>query len=198
MHTKRPSIAPLNIYQFLYIIEELEGQKDYRLAVLCHLLFRLVKIRDCLETIKISDVYNTDGSLKQKLIYFEYSHREDVEPKERMVSIAGEHFLLSLEEYWPKIVHKPFNGPLFYLTKRSTPLKGHDVRYLLKQFIGKRDIQQCTMQSFRKGGARYAYENGSRIEILSNVLGHQSIRYTFVYIDIMPPREVEGMKPLTI
>ena len=104
----------------------------------------------------------------------------------------------ALSKYAPQVSRYPINSPLFYAARTGTTLKDSGVKKLLRAFIGKRNIKQCSPHSFRKGGARYMYESGVRIDAISNVLNHHLTRTTEIYINITPADIAESMKCLEI
>ena len=201
------STTPLSYEQFLYIVDEFEDKKDFRMAVLCHLMFRCIRISDCLRSIRICDVFEKDGRLKESFGFYEIkAKRKNSEGikkanpvKKRFIKIAGERFISALKKFWEaELKKRNYNGVLFYSSRLRLPLNDAGVKFLLREFVGRRGIVQCSPHSFRKGGARYMYLKGTPIEVICSILQHSSVRITFIYIDIIPADELEGMKPLEI
>jgi site-specific recombinase XerD len=199
--------TPLSFEQFLYVAEEFEDKKDYRMAVLCHLMFRCIRISDCLRSIRVCDIFEKDGKLKESFGFYEIkAKRKDKDGvkkanpvKKRLIKIAGEKFIFALKKFWESDLKKRnYNGVLFYSNRLRLPLNDAGVKFLLREFVGRRGIEQCSPHSFRKGGARYMYLKGTPIEVICSILQHSSVRITFIYIDIIPADELEGMKPLEI
>ncbi len=85
---------------------------------------------------------------------------------------------------------------LFYGQKTGSPLQDKGVKFLLSQFVGRRQIEQCSPHSFRKYGAKYMHSNGVDIEIISQILNHQSVRETRTYLDIKPQEVEKAMEIL--
>jgi len=201
------STTPLSYEQFIYIVDEFEDKKDFRMAVLCHLMFRCIRISDCLRTITISDIFEKDGRLKESFGFYEIKAKrknsEGVKKanplKKRFIKISGERFISVLQKFWESDLKKRnYNGNLFYSLLLNKPLNDRGVKKLLAQFVGRRGIVQCSPHSFRKCGARYMYLKGTPIEVICSILQHSSVRITFIYIDIIPADELEGMKPLEV
>jgi site-specific recombinase XerD len=201
------STTPLSYEQFLYIADEFEDKGDFRMAVLCHLMFRCIRISDCLRSIKICDIFEKDGRLKESFGFYEIKAKrrnsegiKKANPvKKRFIKIAGEKFISSLQKFWESdLKRRDYNGILFYSQRKRNPLGDSGVKVLLREFVGRRGIVQCSPHSFRKGGARYMYLKGTPIEVICSILQHSSVRITFIYIDIIPADELEGMKPLEI
>ena len=201
------STTPLSYEQFLYVVDEFEDRGDFRMAVLCHLMFRCIRISDCLRSIRICDVFEKDGRLKESFGFYEIKAKrknsdgvKKANPvKKRFIKIAGERFISALQKFWESDLKKRnYNGVLFYSSKLRLPLNDAGVKFLLREFVGRRGIVQCSPHSFRKGGARYMYLKGTPIEVICSILQHSSVRITFIYIDIIPADELEGMKPLEI
>ncbi|MCL1946395.1 MAG: site-specific integrase [Chitinivibrionia bacterium] len=199
--------TPLSFEQFLYIADEFGDAKDFRMEVLCHLMFRCIRISDCLRSIKVCDIFEKNGKLKETFGFYEIKtkrkNNEGVKKanpvKKRFIKIAGDKFISSLKNLWEDDLKKrDYYGNLFYSKKLQKPLNDMGVKFLLKKFLGKRGISQCSPHSFRKGGARFMYLQGTPIEVICSILQHSSVRITFIYIDIIPPDEEQGMKPLEI
>lgn len=197
---------PLTFKQFLYILDEYKDKGDTRMEVLCHLMYRCVRISDCLNTLTISDLYKKDGSLKKTISFYEMKPHRTMKDgrkriradKKRFIEIVGVRFTNALNRYWREIEDRDYNGTLFYSSRKNKPLQDSGVRRLLSEFIGHRKIEQCSPHSFRKGGARKMFEEGTSIELISKLLQHSSVKVTFVYIGISPEDEAEGLKPLEI
>jgi site-specific recombinase XerD len=180
--------------QVQYIINEFKDRNDFRMMIICSLLFRCVRIGDCVKTIKIQDIYEKDGTPKKIL---EYS--EEKTGKRRLLNIEGENFLYALKNYHPEINKRKRDAVLFYQSKeKKMPLNDSGVKFLLRQFLGKRGIEQCSPHSFRKGGSRTMYEAGIPIDNIRNVLNHSSNRTTEIYMSITPKDISESMKCLAI
>jgi len=184
---------PITRDQFDYILNEFADRQDHRMGIVCHLLYKCIRIGDVLKTLTIQDIYNSNGGLKDKLDF-----KEQKTKKQRLIPMAGDRFLNSLKNYWPQIKTFNLNDPLFYSTKTKEPLQDSGVKFLLRQFNGKRGIVQCSPHSFRKGGSKEMYLNNVRIEAISNVLNHANTRVTEIYIDITPKDIEESMACLAI
>jgi site-specific recombinase XerD len=185
--------VPLTRDQVEFILDEFRDHEDPRMEIICHLLFRCVRIGDVLRTLRIDDVYGRKGALKDKIQF-----TEEKTGKLRIIGIRGTGFTRALAAYWPQIASLPRTGPLFYTRKTGRPLGDSGVKRLLLRFVGKRGITQCSPHSFRKGGARHMYETGVRIENICDVLNHHSTRITEIYIDITPADIEASMRCLEI
>lgn len=197
---------PLTLKQFLYILDEFKDRGDTRMEVLCHLMYRCVRISDCLMTLTISDLYHRNGTIKEQISFYEMKpHRKQKDgssriraDKKRFLPIAGPRFLDALQRYWRDIEDKNYEGPIFYSIRKHKPLQDSGVRRILSEFIGHRKISQCSPHSFRKGGARKLFDEGVSIENIRAILQHSSAKVTFVYIGISPEDEAEALKSLEI
>lgn len=109
--------VPLTREQFDYILDEFHDRGDARMEVLCHLLYRAIRIGDCLKTIKAGDVYNTDGTLKAKITF-----TEEKTGKLRNVPIAGERFINALTRHWAFVSNLYLDDGLFFGAKTGAPL----------------------------------------------------------------------------
>lgn len=183
---------PITREQFEFILAEFKDNGDLRMEIISHLLYRCVRIGDVLETLKIRDVY-ASGKIRDKIEFTEHKTG-----KFRIIAIRGEMFIDALNRYLVTIKRYPKSAPLFYTGKTGKPIKDSGVKFHLRKFVGSRGITQCSPHSFRKGGARFMYESGIRIEAIQNVLNHHSPRTTEIYIDITPKDIVESMKCLEI
>jgi site-specific recombinase XerD len=179
--------------QFDYILDEFEDRHDYRMQIISHLMYRCIRIGDILNTLKIQNIYAESGEIGDRIVF-----NEQKTGKLRIINNRGRRFLKSLQRHRSQISHLPTNAPLFYTQKTGQPLKDSGVKMILRQFVGKRGIRQCSPHSFRKGGARYMYDNGVRIENICDVLNHHSTRTTEIYIEITPKDIEESMKCLEI
>ena len=162
---------------------------DYRLAVITHLLWRCVRIGDLCKTLKISNVYLPNSDLKKQLDYV-----EEKTGKRRIVDFKGEHFEMCVESYVREILRKKRSAPLFYNLKHRKPIATRGVQYLLNEYVGMYDIEQLSPHSLRKGGARYMWDNGARIEAISNMLNHHDTKVTERYIGITAEDVTKAME----
>ncbi len=185
--------TPISKEQFDFILNEFSDRHDLRMQIVCHLMYRAIRIGDILTTIKIQNVYEADGTLRDRIEF-----REEKTEKLRTVPIRGEKFIEALNQYYPVVKAFPKDSPLFYTEKTGEPLQDSGVKKLLRYFVGKRGINQCSPHSFRKGGARFMYENNVRIENISDVLNHHSTRVTELYISITPKDIEKSMECLEI
>ena len=184
---------PISIDQYNYALSEYEDRQDYRMAVVCGLLFRCVRVYDVLNTITVEDCYNEDGSIKDKIRFIEHKTK-----KVRYLPLQGEKLITALQTYYPSIQHLPRSANLFYTQKTGKKLQPSGVRMLLRQFVGKRGIQALSCHSLRKTGARYMFDCGVRLEMIKDVLNHANCRITERYIDITPVDIEQSMTCLAI
>lgn len=184
---------PLKRDQVQYIVDEFSDRKDWRMVILTLLLYKCVRVGDTLLTLRICDIYEPTGELRDCLRYVEQKTG-----KTRVISLKGNTFENALRLYWSEIRNKDYYGPLFYSKKLAKPLTASGVKKLLQQFVGKRGIQQCSCHSMRKSGSRHMWEAGVRIETISNVLNHHSSRVTELYISVTPQDISQAMRVLEI
>ena len=177
--------TPITKEQFDFILNEFSDRNDIRMQIICHLMYRAIRIGDILNTIRIQNVFEHNGTLRDRIEF-----REEKTEKLRTVPIRGEKFISALNKYYPSIKTFQKDSSLFYTEKTGEPLQDSGVKKLLRYFVGKRNITQCSPHSFRKGGARFMFENNVRIENISDVLNHHSTRVTELYISITP-RDIE-------
>lgn len=183
----------ITIKQFEYILDEFEDKKDYRMCVLSHLLFRCVRIGDALNTIVKDDIYLKRGKLLDALTYI-----EEKTDKMRKIDIKGDRFIRALGKYYKEIPFIKGSENIFNNIRLRTKISQQGIRYIYTQFIGKRGISQLSPHSFRRGGARYMFDNGIRIEYISDVLNHHNTRITEIYIGITPEDIAQAMECLHI
>lgn len=183
----------ITIKQFEYILDEFEDKKDYRMCVLSHLLFRCVRIGDALNTIVKDDIYLKRGKLLDALTYI-----EEKTDKMRKIDIKGDRFIRALGKYYKEIPFIKGSENIFNNIRLRTKISQQGIRYIYTQFIGKRGISQLSPHSFRRGGARCMFDNGIRIEYISDVLNHHNTRITEIYIGITPEDVAQAMECLHI
>ena len=184
---------PISIEQYYYALSEFEDRGDCRMAVICGLLFRCVRVYDVLNSITIEDCYGEDGSVKEKIRFIEHKTK-----KIRYLPLQGDRFLTALKKHYSSIQHFSRNSNLFYTQKTGKKLQPSGVRMLLRQFVGKRGIQDLSCHSLRKTGARYMFDCGVRLEMIKEVLNHAHCRITERYIDITPVDIEQSMVCLAI
>ena len=185
--------TPISREQFEYILNDFHDRKDTRMEIVCHLMFKAIRVGDVLKTIKIQDVYESNGTVKDKIQF-----HEEKTGKLRTVPIKGEKFITALNAYYTTLKPISTNQPMFYTRKTGEVIRDSGVKKLLRYFIGKRGITQCRPHSFRKGGARFMFENNVRIENISHVLNHHSTKVTETYICITPVDIEKSMACLEI
>lgn len=174
--------------KFQLVVEDLVKEKDNRLAVVCHLLFRCVRVGDAIKTLKISDLFNKDGSPRRSLDYV-----EEKTGKNRIIPMTGEHFKECLVNYYPLIQTKRRDAPLFYNRKHNQPITPRGIQERLMLYVGRFGLEQLSPHSFRKGGARHMWESGARIETVRDMLNHHSTKETERYICITAEDVAAGM-----
>jgi integrase/recombinase XerD len=171
----------ISIDQYHYVLSEFLDRQDFRMVVVCGLLFHCIRVFDILNTIIIADIYNEDGSLKNKVRLIEIKTK-----KLRFVPIQGDSLINALKALYLLIQHLSRTNGLFYKLKTGKRLQPSGVRMLLRQFVGKRRIKDLSCHSLRKTGARFMFDNGIRLEMIKEVLNHANCRITERYIDITP------------
>ena len=183
---------PLSRPQVDFIIQEYEDRNDYRMALICHLLFRVIRIGDVLHTLTIGSIYNPDGTIKDVIHFI-----EEKTGKKRSIPIRGSGFLRILEKYRENLKLLKMDYPLFF-GKKGVPFTPSGVKYSLSQFKNRRGITQVSPYSFRKAGCRFMYDSGARIEATSHVCNHHAPVVTERYICVTPWDVEESMRCLEI
>ena len=194
-HYGSKKAIPLALNQVYFIIKQFEDNNDYRMAVLCHLLFRCIRIGDCLKTLQKHHIYNpVSGKIRENIIFY-----EEKTGNLREVPINGDGFINTLEKYYDSTVqYLSKNNLLFYNKKLKTPLSTSGVRRSLSRFVGDRGIEQCSPYSFRKAGGRLMYKNHVLLTDISTVYGHCDPLVTLRYIGITPEDIKKAMEILGI
>jgi site-specific recombinase XerD len=179
--------SALTLDQFNFILDELRDIGDTRMETLCLLLGKCIRIGDVLKTIRIKDAYTPSGEVRAEITF-----KEEKTGKDKRIKVGTSKRLVAcLEALYPTIRHLAPSSVLFYAKKTGEALQDKGVKKILGGFVGKRGIEQCSPHSFRKFGARYLFDQGYDIEVVSQVLNHSSVRETRTYLDIKP-REVEA------
>ena len=206
--TKKPSISKnrlrawkpkgsrktsaLTLDQFNFILDEFRDAKDLRMEIVCLLMAKCIRIGDVLRTMQIRDVYTPTGAIRDR-----FSIQEEKTGKTKYVKLEGSKRLLEcLEAYYPTIADFDATSPLFYARKTGLPLKDKGVKKLLRQFVNRHGIEQCSPHSFRKFGARHVFNSGFDVEIVSQILNHSSVRETRTYLDVKPKEVEQAMEAL--
>jgi hypothetical protein len=114
------------------------------MEIICHLLFRCVRIGDVLRTLCINDVCGRKSALKNKIHF-----NEEKTGKLQIIGIRGMGFTRALQTYWSTVTRLPRTGSLFYTRKTGRLLGDSGVKRLLLRFVGKRGIMQGSPHSFR-------------------------------------------------
>ncbi|MFC1585030.1 tyrosine-type recombinase/integrase [Fibrobacterota bacterium] len=176
--------------QFEYIVQEFEDRGDYRMVLVCLLMAKCIRIGDILKTIRKKDAFTPKGQIRPRMRF-----KEEKTCKERIIVLVGKKtgtkLITALKAYQGEIKQVPRDEEMFYGRKTGEPLRDKGVKFLLSKFVGHRNIEQCSPHSFRKYGAKFMYQNGVDIEVISQILNHQSVRETRTYLDIKP-QEVEN------
>lgn len=194
-HYGSKKAIPLSLDQVTHIIKYFESIQDYRMVVLCHLLFRCIRIGDCLNTLRKKHIYNPiNGDVRENITFY-----EEKRGNLREVPIQGKGFIASLLKYYKShIQHLNKDNPLFYNKKCGKILGSSGVRRILSQFVGKQGIEQCSPYSFRKAGGRVMYKNNVLLTDISTVFGHCDPLVTMRYIGITPEDIKKAMEILGI
>ena len=114
---------PLSKEQFDFIMSEFCDRGDLRMKIICLLMFKAVRIGDILRTLKIKDIYEGNGNLRDKIEF-----NEEKTGKLRTIAMRGEKFLAALNDYLPSVKSLPATAPLFYTEKTGLPLKDSGVK----------------------------------------------------------------------
>lgn len=195
--------APLSKEQIDFLLQEFGDRGDWRMQIIIHFIFRIIRIGDIVwschqdkkkkaPTLTIGHVYNSDGTIKEKMEF-----REEKTNKLRIVPLKGESLLNALSKHWESLKTLKMDAPLFY-GNRGEPLTDSGVKFILQQFKGRRGISQVSPTTIRKTGCRYLYDQNCRIEAIANVCNHHSTRVTETYISITPHDIASTMELLAI
>lgn len=172
--------------QYDYIVESFLQKDDFRMAIITMLLFQCVRVGDVIKTLKIEDIYTSFGEVRERI---RFNEQKTGKSKTILSGKPGSRLNRALSIYYKKIEHLPRYCPMFY-NYQGFPITDDGVGFLLRKFVGKMEIEQCSAHSFRKAGAKYLHSKGIDIEVISQILNHYSVSTTRVYLDVKE-KEVE-------
>lgn len=181
--------------QFLFILDEFRDRGDTRMELVGLLLGRIVRVGCVLRVLTIDHFYTPDWQVRDV-----FGWNEEKTGKWRCEQIGASSRLRDcLERYGLGLRDRPRSAPMFYGEKTGLPLHDKGVKKLLKAFVGRRGIEQCSPHSFRKYGGRYLYFNcGVDIETISQLMNHASVRETRTYLDIKPQELARAAAQLVV
>lgn len=170
--------------QYRYIIDTYKDNKDY--AMLCVSLLlgsRGLRISDVINTLKISDIYDNNGNIKENLVFTEQKTR-----KKRILPLHNnnETIQFAFNEYYKIISHLDRDRQLFSSPKPGIKsFSASIVKHKLKVFVGKMLIDQISPHSFRKYfGRTLHFEYGYSVEQIAHVFAHSNHLTTMYYLNI--------------
>lgn len=171
--------------QVLFIVDEFEKVKDLRMCIIVALEFQgPLRISDILKLQK-KDIYMLDGQVRENIDQFDQKtgKRHGVfiyDRNERDRCRLYHH----LDEYRKSLNGLQMDSVIFF-GNRGTPITVRGVNYKLSQFVGKRNIEQCSTHSSRKAVATDLMLNdGVSIEFVRDLMKHSDVRTTRRYLNI--------------
>ena len=181
---------PLNEKQFNYIVDEFIDDKDYRMALLCTLMAKSIRIGDCLSFTK-NMLYTPSGKVRDEFSFIAQKTRHCKNPRKFIIEIKNDDpndeglLVKLLKLHYEEIKTLNKSAVLFYNLKRRSALTPSGVfRILNKRFLGKRDIEQISAHSFRKFAGRMMREAGATVELIQENFQHDTARTTRRYLGI--------------
>jgi len=168
--------------QFEFVVSGLIERGDLRCASICYLLKSPMRISDVLN-LKVEHIWDFQGEPRKAIWLTEIKTGS-----KRSVPIwaTGEEGVYKvLKAYRESITDRPKTGPAFISQKLKTTLSEEGFFWLLRDFVGKENIEHLSSHSFRKAcGSGLFHDHGVQVEVLSKIYGHQDVKSTMTYLDI--------------
>lgn len=184
--------SPLKIEQYESIMNHFISAEDWNYAGIVIFMGKLLRIRDVLETINVTDVYLEDGTIRESIRINEMKTG-----KLRIIPTSGKLIHLVLENIWKslKANKREYSNTtnLFYSRKatgknRNTPINTVTVNRNLKsvvEVLGLGNvIEQISSHSLRKTGAKNLLNQGVPMEVIGDMFNHSDNRITRRYLGI--------------
>lgn len=181
--------------QVNWMIDEFEQQKDIRMCCIVALEYQgPLRISDVLLITK-GQIWMQDGQVRENIILYEKKtgKQKTVFVYEKNERERGRLYHL-LKEYRPKLNRIPNDSVIFFGNK-GTPLTARGVNTKLSQFIGKRNIEQCSSHSIRKACATDLMLNQSvSIEYVRDLMNHSDTATTRRYLNMKSYEQINVQK----
>ncbi len=195
MATGSRKTTALTREQFFFILDEFRDRGDTRLELVCLLLARCIRVGCVLRVLKIESFFTPDWTVRDA-----FGWNEEKTGKWRLEQVGTSSRMREcLERHSLQLRSLPRDAGMFYGEKTGLVLHDKGVKKLLKAFVGRRGIEQCSPHSFRKYGGRYLYfQCGVDIETISQLMNHSSVRETRTYLDIKPAELARAAAQLVV
>ena len=140
--------------------------------------------RNELLNLKIEDIDSNDGKFRIRI-------NRSKGNRDRY-TVLSKTLLPQLREYYKN--YRPqvylFNGHL-----KGKPMTASGLRHALKMAIKRAGIKQINLHILRHCFASHALEDGMNIRTLQEILGHQSLKTTMIYLHVSEVPLLKGFSP---
>lgn len=117
--------------------------------------------------------------------------------RERYVQIASPEILEMLRKYYKYNKDAIKTGGFFFVNNRGNRYAEHSVRVMIKKYTKMAGIERnITPHMFRHSFATYLIEEGADVSCVRQILGHNSIKTTQIYIHIAAKKQAEILRAL--
>lgn len=117
--------------------------------------------------------------------------------KERYTPIAIPEILTILKKYYEKNAEAIKRCGFFFVNRRGERYTEQSIRFMLKKYTKLAGINRnITPHMFRHSFATYLIEAGVDISCVQQILGHNSIKTTQIYIHIAARKQAEILKTM--
>ena len=140
--------------------------------------------RNELLNLKIEDIDSNDGKFRIRI-------NRSKGNRDRY-TVLSKTLLPQLREYYQN--YQPqvylFNGHL-----KGKPMTASGLRHALKMAVKRAGIKQINLHILRHCFASHALEDGMNIRTLQEILGHQSLKTTMIYLHVSEVPLLKGFSP---
>lgn len=117
--------------------------------------------------------------------------------KERYIQIGDEDVLNILRKYYEMNKEKIYKCGYFFVNQRGKRFSEQSIRLMLKRYTNLAGIgRNITPHMFRHSFATYLIEEGVDISCVQQILGHNSIRTTQIYIHVAARKQAEILRAM--
>lgn len=117
--------------------------------------------------------------------------------RERYVQIASPEILEMLRKYYKYNEAAIKRSGFFFVNSRGNRYTEHSVRGMIKKYTKLAGIERnITPHMFRHSFATYLIEEGVDVSFVRQILGHNSIKTTQIYIHIAAKKQAEILRTL--
>ena len=140
--------------------------------------------RNELLNLKIEDIDTNDGKFRIRI-------NRSKGNRDRY-TVLSKVLLPQLREYYKNYQPQVY---LFNGSSRGKPMTASGLRHALKMAVKKAGIKKINLHILRHCFASHALEDGMNIRTLQEILGHQSLKTTMIYLHVSEVPLLKGFSP---